>query len=76
MTDSLSFRTASNAELPDVLRLYSQPDLDDGQMLSVADAERIFERMSRYPNYKLYVAVAGGRVVGTFACSSWTTSRT
>jgi len=67
MSDSLSFRAASKADLPDVLRLYAQPDLDDGQMLSVADAERIFERMSQYPNYKLYVAVAAKRVVGTFA---------
>lgn len=67
MTDSVSFRAASKADLSGVLRLYSQPDLDDGQMLSIADAERIFERMSQYPNYKLYVAVAGERVVGTFA---------
>jgi GNAT superfamily N-acetyltransferase len=67
MSDSLSFRVASKADLPDVLRLYSQPELDDGQMLSVTDAERIFERISRYPSYKVYVAVAGGRVVGTFA---------
>ena len=67
MSDPLSFRAASKADLPDVLRLYSQPDVDDGRMLSVADAERIFERMARYPNYKLFVAVAGERVVGTFA---------
>jgi len=67
MNDQLSFRVASKADLPDVLRIYSQPDVDDGEMLSIADAERIFERMSQYPNYKLYVAVAEGRVVGTFA---------
>jgi len=67
MRDALSFRMASKADIPGVLHLYSQPDLDDGQTLSIADAERIFARMSQYPNYKLYVAVLGGRVVGTFA---------
>jgi ribosomal protein S18 acetylase RimI-like enzyme len=67
MNDSLTCRTASKADLPDVLRLYAQPDLDDGNVLSVAEAESIFERMIRYPDYKVYVAVTGGKVVGTFA---------
>lgn len=67
MDDSLCFRTASKSDLPDVLRLYAQPDLDDGKALPAPDAERIFEQMLRYPNYKIYVAVSEGRVVGTFA---------
>ncbi len=67
MNNSLTCRAASKADLPDVLRLYAQPDLDDGDVLSVAEAERIFERMTRYPDYQVYVAVAAGKVVGTFA---------
>ncbi|MFA5921540.1 MAG: hypothetical protein WC856_09645 [Methylococcaceae bacterium] len=67
MNDSLCFREASKFDLPDVLRLYAQPDMDDGKILSVFEAERIFERMSSYPNYKIYVAVSDKRVVGTFA---------
>lgn len=67
MTDALCFRAASKADLPDVLRLYAQPDLDDGKVLPISDAETIFERMSRYPSYRLYVAVRAGRIVGTFA---------
>jgi GNAT superfamily N-acetyltransferase len=67
MSHQVSFRVASKTDLPDVLRLYSQPELDNGQVLSIADAECIFERMSRYPNYKLYVALVGEQVVGTFA---------
>jgi hypothetical protein len=58
MNDSLTCRAASKADLPDVLRLYAQPDLDD-DVLSVAKAERIFDRMMRYPDYQVYVAVAG-----------------
>lgn len=67
MNGSLCFREASKFDLPDVLRLYAQPDMDDGKILSVFEAERIFERMSSYPNYKIYVAVSDKRVVGTFA---------
>jgi GNAT superfamily N-acetyltransferase len=33
----------------------------------VPAAERIFERMGRYPDYRLYVALDGERIVGTFA---------
>lgn len=67
MNSSLDFREASTSDLPDVLRLYAQPDLDDGNTLNEAAAKRIFERMAQYPNYKLYVAVEGTRIVGTFA---------
>jgi GNAT superfamily N-acetyltransferase len=67
MNDSLYCRTASKADLSAILRLYSQPDLDDGHVLSLRDAERIFERMASYPHYKIYVAVYDGQIVGAFA---------
>ena len=67
MNDSLLFREASASDLPEVMQLLAQPDLDDGKVLPVLDAQRIFERMARYPNYKIYVAVSEARVVGTFA---------
>ena len=62
-----AFRRAERADLPEVLRLYAQPAFYDGEVLAVADAERIFERMQAYPDYAVYVAEVGGRVVGTFA---------
>jgi GNAT superfamily N-acetyltransferase len=67
VNSSLHFREASKADLPEVLRLYAQPDLDDGAVLNTVDAERIFERMARYPSYKVYVAARGHHIVGTFA---------
>jgi len=67
MSSTLSFREASKSDLPAVLQLYAQPDLDDGEVLTTTEAEQIFERMTRYPNYKVYVAVRGSQVVGTFA---------
>ena len=67
MNGSVSCREASKADLPEVLRLYAQPALDDGKVVSLLEAERLFERIARYPDYKIYVAVCEGRVVGTFA---------
>jgi GNAT superfamily N-acetyltransferase len=57
---------ASKADLPEVLRLYAQPDLD-GKALSLPEAERLFDRIAQYPDYRIYVAVCGGQIVGTFA---------
>ena len=67
MSVSLHCRTASKADLPEILRLYAQPDLDDGQVLSLHEAEHIFERMANYHHYKIYVAVCDDRIIGTFA---------
>ncbi|MGD9727939.1 MAG: N-acetyltransferase family protein [Nitrospiraceae bacterium] len=63
----LIIRPAVKADLQDILRLYAQPALDDGRVISTAEAEQIFERMARYPDYAVYVAVVENRIVGTFA---------
>jgi GNAT superfamily N-acetyltransferase len=52
--------------LPAVLALYAQPDLDGDQVMPLAEAERTLERFARYPDYRLYVAEQGGRVVGAY----------
>ena len=67
MLDALTLRPVLEPDLPEVLRLYAQPDIDDGDILALADAKRIWARMASYPNYKLYVTVKGAQVVGTFA---------
>jgi ribosomal protein S18 acetylase RimI-like enzyme len=60
-------REATKEDLPHVLGLYAQPSLDDGVVLSLPEAVRIFERMARYPDYKVYVASCEDKIVGTFA---------
>lgn len=67
MTDSLILRPALASDLPAVLLLYAQPDIDDGDVLALPDATRTWERMATYPNYTLHVALQGTQVVGTFA---------
>jgi len=63
----LNIRAAQTQDLPGVLALYAQPDIDDGQVLPVEEAARLHEKFSRYPDYTLYVAERDGRVAGSFA---------
>jgi len=63
----ISCREASAVDLPGVLRLYAQPDFDNGKTLPLADAEQILDLMKHYPDYKVYVSVAGKKIVGTFS---------
>jgi len=67
MEISVSCREATKADLPAVLRLYAQPDFEGGKVLSQTEAERLFERIAQYPDYKIYVALLEGNVIGTFA---------
>ena len=53
-------RKASDADLAGVLALYAQPEMDDGDVLSVEEAASILRRFDRYPDYALYVAEADG----------------
>ncbi|MBU1565521.1 MAG: GNAT family N-acetyltransferase [Proteobacteria bacterium] len=66
MNGSIICREASKTELPQVLQLYAQPGIDDGKVLPLSQAERIFDRIERYPDYKIYVAIIGTTIVGTF----------
>lgn len=65
--DTIRIRPARRQDLPGVLALYAQPGMDDGNTLSIQDAEHIFARFALYPDYTLYVAEADRQIVGTFA---------
>jgi GNAT superfamily N-acetyltransferase len=61
-------RAATEADLPAVLRLYAQPEIDgEDAILPIDEARAIFARFATYPDYVLYVAAVEGRVVGSFA---------
>jgi ribosomal protein S18 acetylase RimI-like enzyme len=65
-----TIRAATPADLPQVLALYAQPGLDDGQVLPLAQAEAIFAAFARYPHYHLWVAcdpLQPQRVLGSCA---------
>src|SRR5262245_23957350 len=59
-------REALVSDLPAVLQLYAQPELDGDDVLSIEEAREVYERMTRYPDFRLYIADFDGRVVGTF----------
>ena len=62
-----TIRLARVDDLKAILGLLAQPDYDDGDVLTLAEAEAVFERMTRYPSYRLYVAEVAGQVVGSYA---------
>jgi len=67
MRVQLSIREATEADLPGVLALYAQPDIDHGDVLAPDDAREIFARFRLYPDYRLYVVTDGNEIVGSFA---------
>ena len=62
----MNIRRATSTDLPSILQLYAEV-LDKGKVLSLSEAEVLFQKMSTYPNYKVYVAELEQQIVGTFA---------
>ncbi|MEI6208546.1 MAG: GNAT family N-acetyltransferase [Desulfuromonadales bacterium] len=63
----ITLREATEHDLPALLLLYAQLGQDDGRVLPLEDARRIFARFRDYPSYRLHVAEMDGKPVGTFA---------
>lgn len=59
-------RPARPKDLPAIFELYGAA-LDDEPLLTPLEARKLFAKMRRYPNYKVYVYVERGRIAGTFA---------
>ena len=64
---NIQIREATQKDLPSILSLYAQPDMDDEHILSPDVAKHILKRMKNYPDYKVYVALTGEDIIGTFA---------
>jgi GNAT superfamily N-acetyltransferase len=64
---AVDIRKATRDDLPAILALYGEPDIDDHNVLDLPAAERILEEMRQYPNYAVYVATLNNEVIGTFA---------
>ena len=64
---SMIIRAADEKDLPEILALYAQPDMGNGHVLKIEEAKTIFNRMSQYPDYDVYVAEINNKIVGTFA---------
>lgn len=64
---TVSIRRAIAADLPAVLSLMGQPDMDGDHVLSVSAAQAIFADISNHPHQEIYVALVEAEVVGTFS---------
>ena len=63
-------RQATEADLPAVLALYAQPDMDKGQTLSLEQAQLLLQTFAHYPSYRLFVAyspVQPEQMLGSYA---------
>ncbi len=68
MSHTPTLREATADDLPQVLALYAQPGLDDGQVLSPGQAREVFAQFARYPSYRLFVACdEDHQVIGSYA---------
>ena len=63
----ITIHEATEQDIPFILSLYSQSDMDNGKTLPEEQAKDIFLKMKSYPDYKVYVATNEERIVGTFA---------
>ena len=66
MIEDIIIRKATKDDLQQVLNLYATVEIDEEEILSVSEAEVIFDRFSTYPEYSLYVACIDDIVAGTF----------
>ena len=63
-SDQLKIKKACVDDIPQILKLYAQ--IDNNETLSIKEAETIFNKFGEYPDYSLYVAKTGNKVVGTY----------
>jgi GNAT superfamily N-acetyltransferase len=64
---NVEIRKAVEEDVAAVIDLYAQPDMDNGNVLSLVEAKKLFQKFSLYPSYHLYVASQNNKVIGTFA---------
>jgi GNAT superfamily N-acetyltransferase len=67
VTQSIEIRDAKSSDLAGVLRVLADSGIDGGQSFTLEEAREHLERIRRWPNYRLIVAVADGEIVGTYA---------
>lgn len=65
--ENIEVRKAQKQDLTAILKLYTQFEADKEKILSIEQAEKMLEKLSRYPNYFLYVAALDTQIVGTFS---------
>ena len=60
-------RTADENDLPAMLALYAQPDMDDLQVMTIEQAAEVFRSIKTDPHHEVFVALEDNEIVGTFS---------
>ena len=63
----IRIRKAIEGDLPQILNLYTQPDMDDGKALPLESAKRLFNKLQKYPEYKIFVGIYENKIIGSFS---------
>lgn len=64
---NVDIREVRESDLELLLPLYGQLGMDNGEILPLTEAKRIFRRMAAYPDYRLYCVLYEGDIIGVFA---------
>lgn len=63
----IDIRKATEDDLLSIIDLYAQPEIDNGDVISVNEAKELFKKIASYPNYHIYVASLENKIVGACA---------
>ena len=62
----LHIRQATAADAPQIIGLYQSAGIESGQSFTSEEARAHFAVFSCYPSYRIFVAVLGDEIVGTY----------
>ena len=62
----LTIREATEEDLRAILNLYLTTDIGDNHNFTLAEARDHLARFRQYPSFRIFVALAGSDVVGTY----------
>ena len=60
-------REAKKKDLPQILTIYKDSGIDVKYSYAISEARKQFNKICKYPNYKIYVAESNRQIVATFA---------
>ena len=63
----IQIRKVEEDDLPQTLDLYAQLDMDNGEVVPLDSARKLFNKLKKYPEYAIFVATSKGETVGTFS---------
>lgn len=63
----VSIRQAEQKDLQAIRSLYYQPGFHEDEPIPLEQSAQIMEEMAKYPYFKVFVALDGNRIIGTFS---------